>query len=76
MKSWRSLSFPLECFPTKFIPVKLILAQKRGRLAREVTGVYCQKNGNPKIFLLATQKDNKSKEQREKKNKRCILLGN
>ena len=52
------------------------MAQKRGRLAREVTGVYCQKNGNQKIFLLATQKDNKSKEQREKKNKRCILLGN
>ena len=53
---------------------KVNLGTKRGQLAREVTGVYCQKNGSQKIFPLATQKDNESKEQRGKKKKKMHPL--
>ena len=47
----------LEYFRIKFIPGKLVLVEK---LARNVTGGYCQKNVTQEILLLlllVTQRD-------------------
>ena len=65
VKSWRSVFLPLECFPTKLIPVKLVLAQKEVSELEMVLVYWCQKNVNQEIFLLTTQKDKESREQRE-----------
>lgn len=55
----------LECFPTKLIPVKLVLARKEVSELEMVLVYWCRKNVSQEIFLLATQKDKESREQRE-----------
>lgn len=64
-QSWRSVFLPLECFPAKLIPVKLVLARKEVSELEMVPVYWCQKNVSQEIFLLATQKDKESREQRE-----------